>query len=383
MGDQAPLGRQEFHAEAAKIHSRLDRLNSRLHTLSIESMNIMTDGVAIVGTTDDSDTAATEPDVPGAALRMLNIGITYDDASDEARLALVTQYAGTKTVNAFANANAAGGNTDATPSGMRANTIDDINHDGDPDTDTRSVSLRTASGTFLTASTLQMNGTIADSAKPQTIYYYETTTEADEKVKTYLRLTGTAVDAGETIYNYQAVTIRAGAKIPAAADYDHIHFGVWAGLDEADSDTGDNEFNGLGIGFVQNYSGMGMTEVMPNHGRATYNGNWVATVQAAGEDGDGNISLVNGETTLEANFSKMEVDVMLMDLATLGGGIDGSTFSGTKVTIVDSDGDADNNAIAGNSGLGVDSDDFEGHVQWRLLWGAGGRGRRRVRLHVG
>ena len=34
MGDQAPLGRQEFHAEAAKIHSRLDRLNSRLHTLS-------------------------------------------------------------------------------------------------------------------------------------------------------------------------------------------------------------------------------------------------------------------------------------------------------------------------------------------------------------
>ena len=34
MGIQAPLGRQEFHAEAAKIHSRLDRLNSRLHTLS-------------------------------------------------------------------------------------------------------------------------------------------------------------------------------------------------------------------------------------------------------------------------------------------------------------------------------------------------------------
>ena len=33
MGNQAPLGRQEFHAEAAKIHSRLDRLNSRLHSL--------------------------------------------------------------------------------------------------------------------------------------------------------------------------------------------------------------------------------------------------------------------------------------------------------------------------------------------------------------
>jgi len=34
VGNQAPLGRQEFHAEVAKIHSRLDRLNSRLHTLS-------------------------------------------------------------------------------------------------------------------------------------------------------------------------------------------------------------------------------------------------------------------------------------------------------------------------------------------------------------
>ena len=34
MGNQAPLGQQEFHAETAKIHSRLDRLNSRLYTLS-------------------------------------------------------------------------------------------------------------------------------------------------------------------------------------------------------------------------------------------------------------------------------------------------------------------------------------------------------------
>ena len=39
MGDQAPIGRQEFHAEAAKLHSRLDRLNSRLHTLSEEKIS--------------------------------------------------------------------------------------------------------------------------------------------------------------------------------------------------------------------------------------------------------------------------------------------------------------------------------------------------------
>ena len=45
MGDQAPLGRQEFHAEAAKIHSRLDRLNSRLHTLSEDRISRLEDEV--------------------------------------------------------------------------------------------------------------------------------------------------------------------------------------------------------------------------------------------------------------------------------------------------------------------------------------------------
>ena len=39
VGDQAPIGRQEFHAEVAKLHSRLDRLNSRLHTLSEERIS--------------------------------------------------------------------------------------------------------------------------------------------------------------------------------------------------------------------------------------------------------------------------------------------------------------------------------------------------------
>ena len=39
MGNQAPLDRQEFHAEFAKVHSRLDRLNSRVHTLSEERIS--------------------------------------------------------------------------------------------------------------------------------------------------------------------------------------------------------------------------------------------------------------------------------------------------------------------------------------------------------
>ena len=39
VGDQASVDQQEFHAAFAKIHSRLDRLNSRLHTLSEERIS--------------------------------------------------------------------------------------------------------------------------------------------------------------------------------------------------------------------------------------------------------------------------------------------------------------------------------------------------------
>ena len=39
VGNQAPLSQQEFHADVAKIHSRLDRLNSRLHSLSEERIS--------------------------------------------------------------------------------------------------------------------------------------------------------------------------------------------------------------------------------------------------------------------------------------------------------------------------------------------------------
>ena len=33
---------------------------------------------------------------------------------------------------------------------------------------------------------------------------------------------------------------------------------------------------------------------MPNNGEATYDGNWVAAVQEADSDGDGDIELMNG-----------------------------------------------------------------------------------------
>ncbi len=58
---------------------------------------------------------------------------------------------------------------------------------------------------------------------------------------------------------------KARAIIPEASDYKHIHFGVWAALGEA-AKNGDQEISDLGIGFVQNISGEGLTVVdMPNN----------------------------------------------------------------------------------------------------------------------
>ena len=52
--------------------------------------------------------------------------------------------------------------------------------------------------------------------------------------------------------------VQVTASIPTAVEYSHIHFGVWAGL--TDNEGTDNYlFADLGIGFVQNHDGSGVT----------------------------------------------------------------------------------------------------------------------------
>ena len=116
-------------------------------------------------------------------------------------------------------------------------------------------------------------------------------------------MAGPDVDEDETTYGQSEVGVT--ANIPQATAYKHIHFGVWAALGAAKKRRFANVPSDLGIGFVQNWSGEGMTVVdMPNNGEATYNGNWVATVRGADEDGDGDIALLNGSATVAANFSE-------------------------------------------------------------------------------
>ena len=116
------------------------------------------------------------------------------------------------------------------------------------------------------------------------------------------------------------------------AEYKHIHFGVWAALGEAEK-NGTQELSDLGIGFVQSI-GDGLSGAdMPNNGGAMYSGNWAAAVQAADEDGNGDISLVHGAAMLDADFSKATITATLTGLATLEGTVDTNTFSGTKATV--------------------------------------------------
>ena len=283
----------------------------------------------VLAAPDDDPPVAAKAAITGAAGRDdLEVGFVYDSADDSARVTLVHSYAGTKTVIAYADDDT----TNVT--GTKANTVT-IGADADAVDHT----LKAASGTFLEADGLtvvddaeDVAGTIAAGTKPnKKVSYYEADGE-----KTYVRHISEVEDAdGDTLWTYRVINIRTGAKIPGAAPYTHLHFGVWAGLEEA-AKNGDNNIADLGIGFVTALAdGTGMTGGdMPNNGSAEYTGNWVANVQAADDAGSGDITLQDGAATIEANFGKDEVKVMLTDLATLEGAIAGNQFSGTKATIM-------------------------------------------------
>ena len=291
--------------------------------------------------------------VADAAPRPLNIGKTVDSADDMARLRIVTKYASTQTVRVFARTDAAlaasfssttagmitvdvGGTPTArplTPVGMFYRAGGD---DG---------SLATANPTGTAPDLVATGDSIAPGEEPVEVYSYT----AGDGTKAYAVLHGENKVAGTTTYSYAAADIHVDAnptgrtdgitdtlvtaELPVPKSYSHVHFGVWASLGEAAKD-GRQGIADLGIGFVQNISDSGMTGAdMPNAGMATYNGNWVATVQAAHPDGEGGYSLEDGPAELTADLDKATITADLTGLAMLEGTIDGSMFSGTKATV--------------------------------------------------
>ena len=255
-------------------------------------------------------------------MRMLDIGFTYDSTEDDARVTLVHSYAGTQTVTAFA--------PDSESSSLRMGDAGKIDQDGIDTDESPELALTKASGTFLEATNLNADGSdrSAVDAEAVDLYYF---TDPEDDMKKYVREAiqriGTS-GTGVTTYTYAPVSIRAGAQIPDAAEYSHLHFGVWAGLSGDD----ENEVADLGIGFVANIGEM--TSNMPNFGTAKYEGNWVANVQEKDGDGDGDITRRDGAASMDADFGEGDVDVMLTGLASLEGTIDGNTFSGTEAALL-------------------------------------------------
>ena len=341
------VGDTEIDDTAAASRSEL---NNNVKKTGLQKTElIQTTGPAIPGTMATAGPPATES-LPGADLRTFDIGKVVDSRDDDARLAIVTQYASTDTVTAY---------VDDPGGATRMGTAKDMityDHDGDNASTTAEVTVSVvAAGDFYLANGLTENNTILAATMASPISYYDNAdgdSLGDDK-RTYVRLTGTTQNqptAGTTTYTYQVVDIRMGATIPAAADYSHIHFGVWSGLEEADS-AGDNDVADLGIGFVQNHTGS-MTGAMPLRGTAVaFNGNWVANVQEKHAKGEGDITRMGGVATMIANFKGFKVDVTLAGLATLEGTIDGNTFSG----------DADATILAGTHGMDANAD-FEGSM---------------------
>lgn len=314
---------------------------------------------------EDIQTAAEEYKSPvaNAAMRPLKIGKTVDSADDMARLRIVTKYAGSQTVRVFARATAANTALDATEPGVVMIEINGTLTARTLKSEGMYWQLETVAGAAqetLEASNVTdpSGGPPADTAtgvhvksdaKPTTVFSYLDASNAKQYVVLHAV---NEVKGGDTTYQYANADIHVDtnptgrtadantptvvtAVVPAAMDYSHVHFGVWAALGEAAKD-GAQGIASLGIGFVQNV-GAGPTRASDMHdlpaGSATYSGNWVAAVREAHTEGKGGLSLADGGATLSADFSKGEITADLVGLAKLEGSITKNSFSGEKATV--------------------------------------------------
>ena len=302
---------------------------------------------------EEDDPSVFKATTAGAAARTFPIGKLVDSADDMARLMIVTQYAGSKTAKVYAQVS--GAETQMTTKAGFLSLEDNV-----PDNDdVNNVALKSEGNYYLagTGATPAAGDSVGATAKAVEVFSYVDPNESQnaDGDKTYVVWTSALDTGASTATTYTEVTIHVTleadgdtdttdvhevtAKIPEATDYKHIHFGVWAALGDPEKD-GSQKLSDLGIGFVQNFSGEGLTPIgggsddMPNNGTARTMVTGFAAVQRADEDGNGAINLRNGDATVMANFEKDTVSAALTDLATLSGKISGNEFSGEKASDV-------------------------------------------------
>ena len=305
---------------------------------------------------DDGMEASAGPPVvnykQAVAGRDVEVGVVYDSSNDEVRLMLITSYAGSKRVKVYTRDVDRTADEQTTDNQHRLSI--DVTSTGDV-TEEDNVRLRSAGMHYFAGDpensdeALEYDDTMAEDAKAKQVYSY---VDPNTETTIYVVLHTQSTTDGVTMYTYRPVDVLVNhdadtgddataeitptAEIASKTDYEHIHFGVWAGLGGAEDD-GTQMLDDLGIAFVHNYSATGMTAVMPNHGSATYNGNWAAAVQGADPDGNGEIRLESGIATMMANFGLGKVTATLTGLAELEGDIAGSQFSGDDASVMDGD----------------------------------------------
>ena len=292
-----------------------------------------------------------------------DIGVTYDSSDDSARLTLVTSYLGTQKQMQFVRANTTppfdgqnGAPTVAAPSNGQDLEPNDVDDDNIPNGSV-TVPANAGENTAPVVAIPKAAGSdfrAFDSVKTATTLYYvgsdfvDTTTgdtdDGIDQTKVFLER-----DSNAGVVTYNVVNV-VEVTVDAASAFGHIHYGLCNGL----SGSGANTVADLGIGFVTaTPDGMVMTEEMPNHGTATYNGNYVANVQEADLQGDGTITRMANTASMVADFMEDDVDITLTGLVTLDGDIDGNTFSGTTAALIDTN--ADVMGVQTTSGLATDA----------------------------
>ena len=331
-----------------------------------------------------------EPYKQAVAARNLAIGKTLDTTDDMARVVVIHSRAGSKKVRVYALETEAAGSgdlatfdSDSSPANLQIRTDEDgmsvHSHEATfpaspaaiTEDSTKATPVLKSVGMYYEAAPVPGAAGVVDNALDHTdqvgaetkgkevFSYGHVTAGTDGSLGTADDVTTTryvievsktvSSTAGTTDVSYRHVDVMAQAApdgpdadaaldlvgvkaaLPSAVKYSHIHFGVWAGLGDAEKD-GTQKLADLGIGFVQNI-GEGMPEGT-GIGTATFNGDWVAVVQRQNSAAAGAFNQYDGGATLTADFNKDEFKGVLTGLATLEGSLSGYAFSGTKATAI-------------------------------------------------
>ena len=368
-GTMKSVGESSVDATSGKLTSQDDdtvtgfiRSESRtvdaIAGVAFDQRGTASDGTSDTELQDDtSDNAKDVAYVQAVAAGSVDIGKVLDTSDDMAQLTIITAREGKKDVRVFADmlaSDTAGGlltstgaladiDTSADATGDQTASVKSIGNfyeaENTADTDNNVLDAmdRVDPGSD-PVELFELSGTITDGTTntPTTRYARvvstTTTNTADgtttSRVYRAVDITAFAAVDSPADGDSDPEAVQVTAEIPVADEYSHVHFGVWAGL--KDNEEGDNSvLANLGIGFVQNHDGSGVTTGHVT-GTASYSGDWVAVVRPMHSSA---LTSQSGHADLTANFSTDEFTGDLEGLAMLEGTLSGNTFSGEDVTV--------------------------------------------------